>query len=86
MRYVMHYIMHYVTHCVVHLVMHYVMHYAMHYVMHYVVHLVHDARRRDDQVEVELSLEPLLHHLHVQQPQEAAPGGYVCVCVHHVRA
>ena len=36
------------------------------------VHLVGDVRRRDEQVEVELALEPLAHDLHVQQAEEAA--------------
>ena len=35
-------------------------------------HAVGDVRRGDDQVEVELALEPLAHDLHVQQPEEAA--------------
>ena len=35
-------------------------------------HAVQHARRRGDQVHVELALEPLLHDLHVQQPEEAA--------------
>ncbi len=33
---------------------------------------VGDVRSRDEQVEVELALEPLAHDLHVQQPEEAA--------------
>ena len=37
-----------------------------------VVTLVQHARRGRDEVEVELALEPLLHDLHVQQPEEAA--------------
>ena len=35
-------------------------------------HAVGDVRRGDDQVEVELALEPLAHDLHVEQPEEAA--------------
>ncbi len=35
--------------------------------------LVLDRRRGGDQVEIELALEALLHDLHVQQAQEAAP-------------
>ena len=48
-----------------------------------VVHLDHlagprrravgDVRRGDEQVEVELALEPLADDLHVQEPEEAAP-------------
>ena len=34
--------------------------------------VVGDVRRRDEQVEVELALEPLADDLHVQQPEEAA--------------
>jgi len=39
-----------------------------------VVHLdlVHHRRRRHDEVEAVLALEPLLHNLHVQQAEEAA--------------
>jgi hypothetical protein len=36
-------------------------------------HAVEHAGRRCDQVDVELALEPLLHDLHVQQPEEPAP-------------
>ena len=35
-------------------------------------HLVDDRRRAGDQVEVVFALEPLLHDIHVQQPQETA--------------
>ena len=35
-------------------------------------HAVGDVRRGDEQVEVELALEPLAHDLHVQQAEEAA--------------
>ncbi len=35
-------------------------------------HPVGDVRRGDQQVEVELALQPLADHLHVQEPQEAA--------------
>ena len=37
-----------------------------------VSHAVGDVRRRHEQVEVELALEPLAHDLHVQQAEEAA--------------
>ena len=36
------------------------------------LHLVDDRRRRRDQAQAELALEPLLHDLHVQQAEEAA--------------
>jgi len=36
-------------------------------------HLVHHRRRGGDQIHVVLALEPLLHDVHVQQAQEAAP-------------
>ena len=36
------------------------------------LHAVGDVRRGDEQVEVELALEPLADDLHVQQPEEAA--------------
>ena len=36
------------------------------------LHAVRDGRRGDEQVEVELALEPLAHDLHVQQAEEAA--------------
>ncbi len=32
-----------------------------------------DVRRRRDELEVELALEPLLHDVHVQQAEEPAP-------------
>ena len=35
-------------------------------------HFIDDRRRRGDEVLAELALEPLLHDVHVQQPQEAA--------------
>ena len=38
----------------------------------FVVHAVGDVRRGDEQVEVELALEPLADDLHVQQAEEAA--------------
>ncbi len=37
------------------------------------LHAVGDVRRRDQQVEVVLALEPLAHDVHVQQAEEAAP-------------
>ena len=36
------------------------------------LHQVRDGRRRHEQVEVELPLEPFAHDLHVQQAEEAA--------------
>ena len=36
------------------------------------IDVIFDARNRRDEIEIELSLEPLLHDLHMQQPEEAA--------------
>ena len=45
---------------------------SSHSVPFFSLHAIRDVRRGDEQVEVELALEPLAHDLHVQQAEEAA--------------